>query len=94
MMICRTSPDHQREFNHQSPVTSVVLHPNQGEIISSDEDGRIARWDLRMNLCTEHLVRPRDPPTHAGTCMYACGCPPTPPTPEHACKQAHKLMLV
>lgn len=52
----RSSSDYQRDFNHQSPVTCVALHPNQGELISGDQDGRIVRWDLRENQCTEHLI--------------------------------------
>lgn len=52
----RTAPNYQRNFNHQSPVTSVALHPNQVELISADQDGRIVRWDLRANQCTEHLI--------------------------------------
>ena len=26
------------------------------ELISADQDGRIVRWDLRANQCTEHLI--------------------------------------
>lgn len=52
----RSSTDHQREFSHHSPVTCSELHPNQNELISGDQDGRIVRWDLRNNKCTEHLI--------------------------------------
>ena len=34
----------------------MVLHPNQEELIAGDQEGRIVRWDLRANACTEHLI--------------------------------------
>ena len=52
----RSSSDCQRDFNHENSVTCVALHPNQTELISGDQDGRIVRWDLRANQCTEHLI--------------------------------------
>jgi G protein beta subunit-like protein len=60
----RSSADYQRDFNHQSPVTCVALHPNQGELISGDQDGRIVRWDLRENQCTWHVAIPSLPSLH------------------------------
>lgn len=68
----RASPDHQREFTHQSPVTSVVVHPNQAEVISADQDGRIARWDLRANQCTEHLSKYLNAGTKYGLLFIHC----------------------
>eukprot|EP00040_Diaphanoeca_grandis_P044602 m.12906 g.12906 ORF g.12906 m.12906 type:complete len:301 (+) comp9501_c0_seq1:125-1027(+) len=50
------STDHTLTFSHTAPVTSVALHPNQLELISGDESGKIVRWDLRANQCTEHLI--------------------------------------
>jgi hypothetical protein len=29
----------------------------QAEIISGDQSGKVVRWDLRSNVCIEHLVR-------------------------------------
>lgn len=52
----RCPPNYQRNFNHQSAVTSVALHPNQVELICGDQDGRIVRWDLRENQCTEQMI--------------------------------------
>eukprot|EP00039_Didymoeca_costata_P026871 m.16878 g.16878 ORF g.16878 m.16878 type:complete len:309 (+) comp5830_c0_seq2:212-1138(+) len=52
----RASNDYQRDFNHQCPVTCVELNPRKQELISGDEDGRIVRWDLTANKCTEHLI--------------------------------------
>ena len=39
-------------------VNDVVVHPNQGEVISCDQAGRIKQWDLSENICTHELVRP------------------------------------
>ena len=39
-------------------VNDVVVHPNQGELISCDQAGRIKQWDLSENVCTHELVRP------------------------------------
>ena len=37
-------------------VNDVVVHPNQGELISCDQAGRIKQWDLSENICTHELV--------------------------------------
>ena len=34
-----------------------MVHPNQGELISCDQAGRIKQWDLSENICTHELVR-------------------------------------
>eukprot|EP00037_Helgoeca_nana_P008541 m.76126 g.76126 ORF g.76126 m.76126 type:complete len:322 (+) comp19005_c0_seq1:19-984(+) len=52
----RSTPDYKFSFDHGSPVTCVALHPNQFELISGDQDGKIVRWDLRANNCAEHLI--------------------------------------
>jgi G protein beta subunit-like protein len=38
-----------REYKCPAPVNSVVLHPNQGELISCDRDGNLMVWDLVAN---------------------------------------------
>lgn len=38
-------------------VNDVVIHPNQGELISCDQSGAIKQWDLSENSCTLELVR-------------------------------------
>ena len=38
-------------------VNDVCVHPNQGELISCDQAGRIKQWDLSENICTHELVR-------------------------------------
>ncbi|TLS29763.1 hypothetical protein PpBr36_01925 [Pyricularia pennisetigena] len=50
----------QRSYNHQSPVNDVVIHPNQGEIISCDRAGTIRLWDLADNKCTSEMVPEED----------------------------------
>lgn len=37
-------------------MNDVVVHPNQGELISCDQAGRIKQWDLSDNICTHELV--------------------------------------
>ena len=52
----RVSAEYQRDFHHQSAVNCVTLHPDQTELISGDQEGRVIRWDLRANQCIEHLI--------------------------------------
>ncbi|KAK4162567.1 WD40-repeat-containing domain protein [Cladorrhinum sp. PSN259] len=46
----------QRSYNHGSPANDVVIHPNQGEIISCDRAGSIRIWDLAENTCSHQLI--------------------------------------
>lgn len=46
----------RRSYNHGSPVNDVVIHPNQGEIISCDRGGSIRLWDLAENTCAHQLI--------------------------------------
>lgn len=50
------SPRPQRVYDHRSPVNDVVVHPNQGELISCDAGGSIKIWDLGENGCSHELV--------------------------------------
>jgi G protein beta subunit-like protein len=52
----------QRSYNHGSPVNDVVIHPNQGEIISCDRGGSIRVWDLAANTCPHQLIPEEDVP--------------------------------
>eukprot|EP00035_Acanthoeca_spectabilis_P036563 m.40354 g.40354 ORF g.40354 m.40354 type:complete len:302 (-) comp8068_c0_seq1:676-1581(-) len=52
----RSTPDDKFSFDQGSPVTCIALDPNQVQLISGDQDGKIGRWDLRANLCIEHLI--------------------------------------
>eukprot|EP00884_Botryococcus_braunii_P022530 jgi/Botrbrau1/8961/Bobra.0148s0073.1 len=49
-------PGCQREYLSRAPVTTVTLHPNQGELISGDQQGNIRVWDLTGNACSCELV--------------------------------------
>lgn len=46
----------QRNYDHNSPVNDVVIHPNQGELISCDQGGNVRIWDLGENKCSHQLV--------------------------------------
>ncbi|KKA26446.1 hypothetical protein TD95_000140 [Thielaviopsis punctulata] len=57
----------QRTYHHGSPVNDVVIHPNQGEIISCDRAGHIRVWDLAENNCTHELIPDEDTPVSTVT---------------------------
>lgn len=44
-------------MHEAAPVNDVVIHPNQGELISCDQAGSVKIWDLGENTCTHELVR-------------------------------------
>ena len=46
----------QRNYSHGSPVNDVVIHPNQGELISCDRGGNVRIWDLGENKCSHQLI--------------------------------------
>ena len=50
----------QRNYSHGSPVNDVVIHPNQGELISCDRAGNVRVWDLGENKCTHQLIPEED----------------------------------
>jgi G protein beta subunit-like protein len=50
----------QRSYNHGSPANDVVIHPNQGEIISCDRAGSVRIWDLAENTCAHELIPEED----------------------------------
>ncbi|KAK8073535.1 quinon protein alcohol dehydrogenase-like superfamily [Apiospora phragmitis] len=50
----------QRTYSHGSPVNDVVIHPNQGEIISCDRRGSVRIWDLAENNCSHELIPEED----------------------------------
>ncbi|KAI9728743.1 MAG: TOR complex subunit lst8 [Chrysothrix sp. TS-e1954] len=50
----------QRNYSHGSPVNDVVIHPNQGELISCDRSGNVRIWDLGENKCSHQLVPEED----------------------------------
>ncbi|KAH6696910.1 WD repeat-containing protein pop3 [Plectosphaerella plurivora] len=50
----------QRSYNHGCPANDVVIHPNQGEIISCDRMGSVRVWDLAENNCSHQLIPEED----------------------------------
>jgi G protein beta subunit-like protein len=51
-------------------VNTVVLHPNQTELISGDQNGNIRVWDLNANSCSCELVPEVDTAIRSLTVMY------------------------
>ena len=56
------SPGCQRSYECSAPVNSVVLHPNQTELICGDQNGNIRVWDLVANGCSKEMVPDSDVP--------------------------------
>lgn len=50
----------QRNYEHGAAVNDVVIHPNQGELISCDRTGAIRVWDLSENKCSHKLIPEED----------------------------------
>lgn len=50
------APGYQRDYRSKAGINCLALHPNQGEIISGDEDGNIRVLDLTNNKCSYELV--------------------------------------
>ncbi|KAJ5527793.1 hypothetical protein N7513_011952, partial [Penicillium frequentans] len=46
----------QRNYVHRAAVNDVVIHPNQGELISGDRAGMVRVWDLGESVCTHQLI--------------------------------------
>lgn len=51
-----------REYESRAAVNSVVLHPNQAELVSGDHAGAVRVWDLTSNKCVNELVPEGDTP--------------------------------
>lgn len=56
------APRWQRQYECDAPVNSVVLHPNQTELISGDQGGNVRVWDLQANACMQEIVPDGDVP--------------------------------
>ncbi|WFD30551.1 TOR complex subunit lst8 [Malassezia sp. CBS 17886] len=67
----------QRVYDHRGPVNDVVIHPNQGELISCDQTGSVKVWDLGENGCSHELVPEEHVPMRSvtiasdGSCLVA-----------------------
>ncbi|GBG59631.1 hypothetical protein CBR_g49895 [Chara braunii] len=64
------APQAQREYESRAAVNTVVLHPNQNELISGDRDGNIRVWDLKANSCSYELVPEVDTAIRSLTVMW------------------------
>ncbi|KAJ3182239.1 TOR complex subunit lst8 [Gaertneriomyces sp. JEL0708] len=53
------APGIKRNYELKCPVNDVIIHPNQGELVSCDQSGMIKVWDLGENACT-HEFSPQD----------------------------------
>ncbi|EPQ58379.1 WD40 repeat-like protein [Gloeophyllum trabeum ATCC 11539] len=66
-----------RNYDNGAPVNDVVVHPNQGELISCDQAGSIKQWDLSENICTHELTPAGEIPIRSvtlasdGSCLVA-----------------------
>ncbi|EKM82800.1 hypothetical protein AGABI1DRAFT_53282 [Agaricus bisporus var. burnettii JB137-S8] len=66
-----------RIYDNGAPVNDVVIHPNQGELISCDQAGSIKQWDLSDNICSHELTPAADVPIRSvtlasdGSCLVA-----------------------
>ncbi|RLN38781.1 hypothetical protein C2845_PM01G32270 [Panicum miliaceum] len=60
----------QREYESRAAVNTVVLHPNQKELISGDQNGNIRVWDLAANSCNCELVPEVDTAVRSLTVMW------------------------
>ncbi|ORX56688.1 WD40 repeat-like protein [Piromyces finnis] len=59
------APGVQRDYELKVPVNDVIIHPNQGELVSCDQSGSIKVWDLSENLCTHELLPEEDVPARS-----------------------------
>lgn len=64
------APGCQREYESRAAVNTVVLHPNQNELISGDQNGNIRVWDLTANSCSCELVPEVDTAIRSLTVMW------------------------
>ncbi|KAL4273580.1 hypothetical protein GQ457_13G011360 [Hibiscus cannabinus] len=64
------APGCQREYESRGAVNTVVLHPNQTELISGDQNGNIRVWDLTANSCSCELVPEVDTAVRSLTVMW------------------------
>ncbi|KAJ3385884.1 TOR complex subunit lst8, partial [Lobulomyces angularis] len=54
------APTVQRDYHLKTPVNDVIIHPNQGELISCDANGSIRIWDLGANVCSHEMTPEED----------------------------------
>ncbi|KAL5851051.1 hypothetical protein ACOSQ3_006169 [Xanthoceras sorbifolium] len=64
------APVCQMEYESRAAVNTVVLHPNQTELISGDQNGNIRVRDLTANSCSCELVPEVDTAVRSLTVMW------------------------
>lgn len=52
----------QRNYKCDAPVNDVVIHPNQGELVSCDQAGTVTVWDLGMDKRSHQLIPEEEVP--------------------------------
>lgn len=45
-----------RNFSNGAPINDAVMHANQGELVTCDQNGSVKIWDLAAHACTHELV--------------------------------------
>lgn len=55
-------------------MNDVVIHPNQGELVSCDQNGSVKVWDLGENGCSHELVPEEDVPMRSVTIASDGSC--------------------
>ena len=57
--LCRSgnNPVLTRNFSNGAPINDAVMHANQGELVTCDQNGSVKIWDLAAHACTHELVR-------------------------------------
>ncbi|KIM29570.1 hypothetical protein M408DRAFT_305544 [Serendipita vermifera MAFF 305830] len=65
----RSNQSH-RTYDNQCPVNDVLIHPNQGELISADQNGNIKQWVLSTNECDLELAPEADVPMRSITMAH------------------------
>jgi G protein beta subunit-like protein len=63
------TPGIQRNYTPDSKaaINQVIIHPNQGELVSCDQNGSIRMWDLGENSCTHELLPDEEAPVRSVT---------------------------
>jgi len=49
----------QRNYKCAAAINAIALHPNQGELITGDQQGNVRVWDLTANKFLHDWVRGR-----------------------------------
>ncbi|KAL1933441.1 hypothetical protein VTP01DRAFT_7531 [Rhizomucor pusillus] len=52
----KANPVATRNFDNGAAINDAVMHANQGELITCDQNGAVKIWDLAAHACTHALV--------------------------------------